>query len=180
MTRRAARTPSVHALSLGGLGALAALLSCAGAGGEGRDVVPESRDVQVRGGAGGNDSTQGYEYVARRPLAVVALAEARGLEPLVARAAIERLADALDTCVTDEGRKGSLVDGAARVVAQIDPNGSIAGTSLRIDPGSGVAQEAVLCLVAPLRMITFPPVDAGASARGMAIEALWGKVIPKK
>jgi hypothetical protein len=163
---------------LGGLGVVAALLSCAGATGEGRDVVPESRDVQVRGAAGGNDSTQGYEYVAKRPLAVVALAEARGIDPLVAHAAIERLADSLDTCATDQGRKGTLVDGAARVVAQIDPNGTIAGTSLRIDPGSGVAQEAVLCLVAPLRMLTFPPVDGGATARGVAIEALWGKVIP--
>lgn len=161
---------------------LAVLSSCAGTGGEGHDVVPESRDVQVRGGgAGGRDSTQGYDYVARRPLAVVALAEARGLDPAIARLAVDRLADALDACATDRARApgaGGALDGAARVVAQIDPNGTIAATSLRVDPGSGVAESAALCLVAPLRMLTFPPVDAGA--RGIAVEALWGKVIPAR
>jgi hypothetical protein len=140
--------------------------------------VPESHDVQVRGATAGSDSTQGYEHVARRPLAVVALAEARGIDPLVARAAVDRLADALDACVTDRGQGGAAIDGAARVVAQIDPNGSIAGTSLRVDPGAGVAENAALCLVAPLRMLTFPPVDAGG-ARGLAIEALWGKASMK-
>jgi hypothetical protein len=133
--------------------------------------------VQVRGG-GGRESTQGYDYVARRPLAVVALAEARGIDPAVARLAVDRLADALDACATDRSRSGA-PDGAARVVAQIDPNGTIAGTSLRVDPGSGVAESAALCLVAPLRMLTFPPVDAGGT-RGIAVEALWGKVIPQR
>ena len=94
----------------------------------------------------------------------------------VAQAAVDRLADALDTCATDEGRKGTLVDGAARVVAQIDEKGNIAGTSVKVDPGAGVAQMAVLCLVAPIRMLTFPPADAGP--RGFAVEALWGRVIP--
>ena len=139
----------------------ACAVSCAGAGGEGHDVVPESRDVRVMdaGGAGGS---QGYDYIAKRPLAVVALAEARGIDPVVARAAIDHLADALDTCATDQGRKGTLVDGAARVVAQIDGDGAIAGTSVRLDPGPGVAENAVVCLVAPLRMLTFPSADAGA------------------
>jgi len=141
--------------------------------------VPESRDVVVTsagpaGSAGGPAGDQGYDYVARRPLAVVALAEARGLDPVVARAAIDRLADALDTCATEEGRKGTLVNGAARVVAQIDGDGRVAGTSVRIDPGTGVAQNAVVCLVAPAKMLAFPPSDAGA--RGIAIEALWGHV----
>jgi len=149
------------------------LLSCAGAGGEGHDAVPESHDVVViDAGAGGGD--QGYEYVARRPLAVVALAEARGLEADVARGAIEHLADALDTCATEEGRKGTLVSGAARLVVQIDGDGRVAGASVRIDPGAGVAQNAVICLVAPAKMLAFPPSDAGA--RGFAIEALWGSV----
>jgi hypothetical protein len=141
-------------------------------------VVPESHDVQVRGGAEGA-STQGYDYVAKRPLAVVALAEARGIDAAVAHTAIDRLADALDACATDRGKAGGAVDGAARVVAQIDPNGTVGGTSLRVDPGSGAAENAALCLVAPLRMLTFPPVDAGG-ARGIAVEALWGKVIPTK
>jgi hypothetical protein len=120
------------------------------------------------------DRGAGYDYVARRPLAVVALAEARGVDPAVARAAIDRLADALDTCATEEGRKGTLASGAARVVAQISPEGVVQQTSLRVDPGSGVLQNAVLCLVAPTKMLVFPPVDAGA--RGLAIEALWGHV----
>ena len=38
----------------------------------------------------------------------------------MARAAVDRLADSLDTCATDQGRKGTLVDGAARVAVQID------------------------------------------------------------
>jgi hypothetical protein len=126
----------------------------------------------------GATGSQQYDYIAKRPLAVVALAEARGIDPLVARAAIDRLADALDTCATAEGRKGALADGAARVVAQIDADGSIAGTSLRVDPGAGVTENAVVCLVAPLRMLTFPAVDGGA--RGLAIEALWGHVIPQR
>lgn len=152
-----------------------ALVACAGSGGEGHDVVPQSHDVQVAGAQGGA-STQGYEYVAKRALGVVALAEARGLDPQVARAAVDRLADALDTCATEEGRKGALIDGAARVVAQIDDSGNVAGTSLKVDPRPGVAQNAVLCLVAPLRMLTFGPTDAGA--RGFAVEALWGRVVP--
>jgi hypothetical protein len=164
-----------------GLGILAALFSsasssCAGAGGEGHDVVPESRDVRVMDA--GAPAGQQYDYIAKRPLAVVALAEARGVDPLVARAAIDRLADALDTCATAEGRKGTLADGAARVVAQIDADGTISGTSLRVDPGAGVTENAVVCLVAPLRMLSFPPVDGGA--RGVAIEALWGHVIPQR
>ncbi len=154
---------------------LAIPLSCAGAAGEsGHDVVPESRDVRMTAATDPGASPAGYDYVARRPLAVVALAEARGIDPAVARAAVDRLADALDTCVTEEGRKGTLASGAARVVAQISAEGAVEQTSLRVDPASGVLENAVLCLVAPTKMLVFPPVDAGA--RGMAIEALWGRV----
>lgn len=149
--------------------------SCAAAGGEGHDIVPPSRDVEVRD-TGGTATAQGYDYVARRPLGVVALAEARGIDPPVARALVDRLADALDACATDEGRKGTLVDGAARVAVQIDDSGNIAGSSVRFDPGPGVAENAALCFVAPVKMLTFPPSDAGA--RGFAVEALWGHVIP--
>ncbi len=164
-----------------GLGVLAAfplgvlgVAACAGGAGDGgRDVVPESRDVRVAEGAG----EQSYEYVARRALAVVALAEARGIEAPIARAAVDRLADALDTCATEEGRKGTLAAGAARMVAQVSPDGTVAQTSLRVDPGPGVLQDAVLCLVAPAKMLGFPPADAGA--RGFAVEAIWGKVAPR-
>ena len=149
-----------------------------GCGASGRDVVPESRDVVVSGapaaGAAGGGSGEGYEYVARRPLAVVALAEARGLDAAVSRAAIERLADRLDACATDQGRRGSLVAGAARVVAEIDGDGSVSGVTVRVDPGPGIAANAVLCFVAPAKQLTFPPADAGT--RGIAIEAIWGRV----
>jgi hypothetical protein len=157
------------------LSSCAASVSCAGGGA--RDTVPESRDVRVvSAGPTAAASGQGYEYVARRPLALVALAEARGIAPDVARQAIDRLADTLDACATDHGRKGSRIDGAARVVAPIEPNGSVGAPSMVIDPGAGVAESAVICLIAPVRLLTFPPVDAGA--RGMAIEALWGRLIP--
>lgn len=155
------------------------LLSCAGGGG--RDTVPESRDVRlVDAGVAAIESAQGYEYVARRPLAMVALAEARGLSPEVAREAIDRLANSLDACATQRAaaQKNARVDGAARVVAPIDPSGSVGAPSMVVDPGAGVAESAVVCLLAPVRLLTFPPVDAGA--RGIAIEALWGRIIPPR
>jgi hypothetical protein len=145
------------------------LSSCAS--GSGHEVMA-SHDVRVAGGAAGDP--QGYEYVARRPLAVVAMAEARGLDAAVARAATERLADQLDACVTEEGRRGTLVEGAARVVAQIDENGNVSGTNIRVDPAAGAAKSAVVCLVAPMKFLAFPAGDGGA--RGIAIEAIWGKV----
>ena len=152
-----------------------ASLSCAGGAGEGDpEAHPGWREVRVTDPAPTGPGGQGYEYVARRPLAVVALAEARGVDPLAARAAIDRLADALDTCATEEGRKGTLASGAARLVAQIADDGSVAQTSLRVDPGAGVLQNAVVCLVAPAKMLSFGQTDAGA--RGIAIEAIWGKV----
>lgn len=149
-------------------------LSCAGGGG--RDTVPESHDIRVIDGGTTSEDLQGYEYVARRPLALVALAEARGIAPEVARQAIDRLADALDTCATDQGRRGARVEGAARVVVPIEDSGAVGVPSVRVDPGVGVAESAVMCLVAPVRLLTFPPADAGA--RGIAIEALWGRIVP--
>ncbi len=149
------------------------LLSCGGAN---RDVVPESHDV-VRHGSGPARGPEGYDYVARRPLAVVALAEARGIEAVTARAAVDRLADRLDACVTEEARSGGPIEGAARVVARIADNGDVAATNVRIDPGAGAgaAQSAVVCLVSPLKLLTFPPAE-GAAERGIAIEALWGQL----
>jgi hypothetical protein len=152
-----------------------ALAFTAACGGGGRDVVQESRDVVADGGTSGQ-APEGYEYVARRPLAVVALAEGRGLDPATAHAAIEHLADRLDACVTDQGHAGAPVDGAARVVARIDATGNVAATQVRIDPGASGASSAVLCLVAPLKLLTFPPGEG--DNRGLAIEAIWGRVLP--
>ena len=155
------------------LAAFAVLASLSCAGGAGGDVIPASHDVVATTPAPAQGA-QGYEYVARRPLAVVALAEARGIESITARAAVERLADRLDACITDEARKGGPVEGAARVVAQIDATGAVAATQVRIDPGAGSASNAVVCLVAPMKLLTFPP--GTGDSRGIAIEALWGRV----
>ena len=152
---------------------LAASLATAACAGGGRDVVPESRDV-VTDTRAAPQGAQGYEYVARRPLAVVALAEARGLESITAHAAVDRLADRLDACITDLARAGGSVEGAARVVAKIDPSGAVAATQVRVDPGAASASNAVVCLVAPMKLLTFPPADA--DGRGIAIEAIWGRV----
>jgi len=142
--------------------------------GAGRDAIPASRDV-VADAPAPAAGAQGYEYVARRPLAVVALAEARGIETVTSRAAVDRLADRLDACVTEEARSGP-VEGAARVIAKIDANGTVAATQVRIDPGGTSASSAVVCLVAPMKLLTFPP--AASDDRGMAIEAIWGRVAP--
>jgi hypothetical protein len=152
-----------------------ALTACASAGGGGRDVVPESHDVQVAD-AGPAPTSQGYDYVARRPLAIVGLAEARGIDPEVARAAIDRVADALDTCAKEQAQRGALTSGAARVVAEIDERGLVSGTNVKIDPGPGVVTTAVACFVAPMKMLVFPPTDGGAARRGIAVEALWGQL----
>jgi hypothetical protein len=141
-------------------------------------VVPESRDVRVAGSGATPANAQGYEYVARRPLAVVALAEARGIAPDVARSTIDRLADQLDACATEQAQRGAPTEGAARVVAPIESNGTVGVPSVRIDPGVGgvgVAQSAIVCFVAPVRLLTFPSADAGA--RGIAVEALWGRLV---
>jgi len=136
-------------------------------------VVQESRDVIADGGAA-SANADGYEYVARRPVAVVALAEARGIDPAMAKAAVDHLADRLDSCVTDQGRAGTPVDGAARVIARIDASGNVAATQMRIDPGASGAASAVLCLVAPMKLLSFPP--ASGDNRGLAVEAIWGRV----
>jgi hypothetical protein len=135
-------------------------------------VVPESRDRIVDGAAPG--SPESYDYVARRPLGAVALAEARGIDEATARSAIDHLADALDGCVTERRRRGGLVAGAARVIVQIASDGEVAAAQLKMDPGlaPGATETAVLCLVAPVKMLTFHAVDAGG--RGIAIEAVWG------
>jgi hypothetical protein len=146
--------------------------ACAGASDGARDVVPQSRDVVVDAGSAKGDP-QGYEYVAKRPVAVVALAEARAIPAEVAHAAVDRLADALDACVTERGRHAPLVQGAARVVAQVGGNGTVEATKLRIDPGPGIAESALICLVTPIKLLTFPAADGGV--RGFAIEALWGR-----
>ena len=145
----------------------ALMLGCAGAGV--RDAIGESRDV-----TGGPEADR-YVYVARRPMAAVALAEARGLGDDDVRRVVDHLADALDACVRDQARRGTPASGAARVVADVDDGGLIGSPRVTVSPGPGAQAGALLCVVAPLRMSSFLPRsgDAGAT-RGLALEANWG------
>jgi hypothetical protein len=138
-----------------------------------RDVVPETRDVRVRPGeVDAGPPPDAYVYVTRRPHAVVALAEARHMSDAEAREIVDHVASDLETCAQRLATQGTLVEGAARVVAVAGPNGTPA-LNVRIAPGDAVAQNALLCLIAPVRATTFPRGD-GRGAPGMAIEATWG------
>ncbi len=149
------------------LGLLLPSLACGGT----RDAIPETRDVQQLAPAA--DAGEDYVHVARRPLGVIGLAEARGLSNDVAARAVDHLADALDSCATELGRQGKLVDGAARIVAMVGSDGAVSGLNVKLAPGAAVAANALLCLVTPLKLTTFDVADAG-STRGFAIEASWG------
>lgn len=150
------------------LACFALLASACGAGD--RDVVAPSTDVV--GSAPAATSSGGYDYVARRPLGVVALAEARGIDPAIARAAVDRLADAVAQCVADAQAGGGAAGGAARVVAQVDAHGAVSNATIRVDPKAGAAATGVLCLLAPARLLVFPP--SSRDDRGFAVEAIWG------
>lgn len=132
------------------------------------DVVPESRDVRVTPDAGAGDA---YVHVARRPHGAVALAEARHMKDDDARAIVERLADDLERCSMALEAQHTLVEGAARVVAIAGPGGTPA-LNVRLAPGDAVAQNALLCIIAPVRATTFPASSTGTP--GFAIEATWG------
>jgi hypothetical protein len=148
------------------------------AGGGGRDVAgPSNEVVSAPAPSGGGGGSAGYDYVARRRDAVVALAEARGVEPAIAKAAVDRIADSMEECVSDPARRGAAPDGAARVVAQIDPTGAVADATIRVDAktsASGATATAVLCFLAPTRILQFPAASPNGGERGIALEALWG------
>ena len=151
----------------GVLSALAcALFACAGGT---RDVVPETHDVRVtETGAHG-----AYAHVARRPLGFVALGSEMGLGADLAVRATEHLADALDACATNLAVKGQLVDGTIRVAASVAPDGTVVVSHVTIAPGDGVAANALICVMAPLKLTTFPAAG-DAAARRFEIDASWG------
>jgi hypothetical protein len=134
-----------------------------------RDVVPESRDVRATPSAGNGDA---YVYVAKRPHGTVALAEARHMSDEEARAIVDRVADELERCATGLEAQRLLVEGALRVVAVAGPDGTPA-LNVRLAPGDAVAQNALLCIVAPLRATQLPSPRPNATP-GLAIEATWG------
>ena len=140
----------------------------------------ESGDFVVRADAGSaapitanGSASDTYVYIAKRPLAVVGLAEARAMSNADAKSAVSHIADALDACVTDAGRtSGTAPAGVARIVAQIAPDGSVAGTNLTVAPGGAVLAIALRCLDAPIKLMSFPP--STETRRGFAIEVKWG------
>ncbi len=140
-----------------------------------RDVVPDSRDVRIQPGSDAGANPEAYVYVARRPHGVVALAEARHMSDVDAKEIVDRLANDLEECSQRLLAQGTLVEGAARIVAVAGPNGTPA-LNVRLAPGDAVAQNALLCLVAPVRAITFPRATTSNATPGMAIEATWGPI----
>jgi hypothetical protein len=179
MGERLAATARGIARGMGAAGGAAAVyLACVaalGCGGGGRDVVPVTHEVHGDGAGPGAPSD--YVHVARRPHGVVALAEARGLEDAVAARATERLADEFEACAKVEASQGRLVDGAGRVVAYLDDGGVVGPPLVRAAPGGAVAANLLLCVVAPLRQMAFPPKDdapdGGPVRRGVAFEVKW-------
>jgi hypothetical protein len=133
-----------------------------------RDVAGENKDVRVQpgGDAGATPNTEAYAYVARRPHGVVALAEARQIGEEESHAIIENLANDLEACAARLESEGTLVEGAARIIALAQPQGPPA-LNVKLAPGGDVAQNALMCLVAPIRAL---PLTKG----GLAVEYTWG------
>ncbi len=152
-------------------GAVAVAVAACACGAGPRDVVPETHDVV---GASSGHGAGAYQYVARRPLGFVALARESGLGAAVGGKMTEHLADALDACATNLAAKGKLVDGAVRVDATVTRDGSVAVGHVTVAPGDAVAANALLCVLAPLKLTTFPPAADDAGARAFAIDATWG------
>jgi hypothetical protein len=152
------------------------LSSIALACGSGRDFIPETHEVHDVAPA--PRDTTGYDYIARRPLGVIGLAEARGIDPAEAARVLDRLADALEACAEDLAKSGKLVDGAGRIAAEISPAGTPVGLALKVAPGGAVMANALLCFITPFKLAAFPPVDATAPPRGLAVEATWGPHLP--
>ena len=114
----------------------------------------------------GVTSNDAYVYVARRAHGVVALAEARNMSDDDAHAIVDKLANDLEACATRLEAERTLVEGAARIVAIAQPSGP-PGLNVKLAPGGDVAQNALMCLVAPIRAIPF-------TKGGMALEYTWG------
>lgn len=139
-----------------------------------RDVVPESREVR-QAPAPDAKNPDAYEYVVKRPHGTIAIAESRGMLKADAEAAANDLADRFEACAVALESQGLLVEGAARVVAEQEATWSAPAASLRLAPGGAVAQNALLCIVAPLRAGRLTPEKPNTRA-GLAIEAAWQPV----
>jgi hypothetical protein len=129
---------------------------------------PHAHDVVT------HEIPEGYEYVVKKPHGVLALAEARGIPKDSARRAMDRLATDFDACLADLERKGTLKPGAARVVVPLGAGGIAGQPLVRVSEGPDTTATTILCIVAPVKMLAFPPASpTEAGAPGMAIEATW-------
>jgi len=137
-----------------------------------KDVVPESRDVRGEREPAKAHQGDAYEYVAKRPHGMIAIAESRGMAKTDAVAAVDELADRFEACAVALESQGLLVEGAARVVAEQDATWSAPAASMKTAPGGAVAQNTLLCIVAPLRASRLPAENAKRRA-GLALEAAW-------
>jgi len=113
-----------------------------------------------------------YEHVAKRPHGTIAIAESRGMAKADAVAVVDELADRFEQCAMTLQAEGLLVEGAARIVAEQDVTWSAPATSVRLAPGGAVAQNALLCLVAPLRSMQLKASNPKVRA-GLAVETTW-------
>jgi len=110
-----------------------------------------------------------YAYVARRALVAVGLADAKGLKDEDSHHVVDRLADEASACFKQRPR---LEPGATRITLPIDEGGTTGAPETTFSPATSAA-IGMVCLLAPLRLMTFPP---GAS-RSITIEAAWGSDI---
>ena len=156
---------------------LVAILFASMGCGSGRDVIPETHDVRGVADDPARPEARdkgGYEYVAKRALSVVGLAEARGMDREGTVRIVETLADSLEACAENLSGAGKLVDGAARIAAGISPGGTPIGLALKVSPGAAVTANALLCFITPFKLTSFPAVGPDAPPRGLAVEAAWG------
>ena len=145
----------------------AAALSCAPS----RDVA-EPRTTTTQAGPGPSTGA-GYTHVARRPLVTVAIGEVVGIPEEPGRAALEALADAFEGCAEDLARQQKLVSGAARIVAKVSREGAVETVALTVSPGDAVKANALLCFVAPAKLLVFPASAQREVDRVLLVEAVW-------
>lgn len=154
-------------------GAPLVLLGVLGCAGGPRDTLDPSHDVRVSD-AGGPQASDGYAYVARRPLVALALAEARNIGEEEARKVLDHAADGASACFDRFSREGHLTQGAARIIVPVDDAGIVGQPLVKFSAEQGAAVQGMLCVVASLRMAGFTPTAPGGPQRAIAVEVAWG------
>jgi hypothetical protein len=139
-----------------------------------RDVVPVTPETRADGGATGSASgdagadLNGYMYIAKTSHGAVGLADSRGMPERDAISLVAQLARDFDACATKLQNQGVLVRGAGRFLAVVQNGRPV--YDAKLEPGDRVAQNALLCVMAPLKSY---PIPGTADGRGLAIEIAW-------